>query len=88
MPSQVQGYRSREVRRGATNRRGETEMLWLMFVNAVWCEVYWLIDAQEAGEAYAHCLSTATDAEARLACFYGFFEAVGNATIDFLSCMY
>ncbi len=63
-------------------------MLLLMFVNAVWCEVYYLLDAQEAGEAYTNCLGTATDADTRLACFHGFLEAVGTATIDFVGCMY
>jgi hypothetical protein len=60
----------------------------LMFVNAVWCEVYLLIEAQAAGDDYMNCLNAATDASARLACLQGFFEAVGRATIEFVSCMY
>jgi hypothetical protein len=63
-------------------------MLLLMFVNAVWCEVYFLVDGREAGAAYASCLGAASDVEARVACFHGFLEAVGNATFDYFSCMY
>ncbi len=63
-------------------------MLLLMFVNAVWCEVYYLLEAQEAGEAYTNCLSAATSADAMSVCFFGFLEAVGNATFDFVGCMY
>lgn len=63
-------------------------MLLLMFVNAVWCEVYYLLEAQEAGEAYTSCLSAATDADAMSACFLGFLEAAGTATFDFFGCMY
>jgi len=60
----------------------------LMLVNAVWCQVHFLLESKEAGEAYEACLSTAHDAEARFACYLGFFEAVGHASIELFSCMY
>jgi hypothetical protein len=61
-------------------------MLW-MLLNAVWCQVYFLLDSNEAGEAYAACLNTAGDADARFACYLGLLEAVGNASLDYFSCM-
>ncbi|MCC7185708.1 MAG: hypothetical protein IT185_05675 [Acidobacteria bacterium] len=63
-------------------------MLLSMLVNAVWCEVTYLLEAQEAGAAYADCLNAAQGAEANAACFLGFLEAVGNATIELFACVY
>lgn len=60
----------------------------LMLVNAVWCEVYFLLESKAAREAYEACLSTAHNADARFACYLGVLDAVGNATIELFSCMY
>jgi hypothetical protein len=62
--------------------------MWLMlFVNVVWCEVFFLVDSFEAGEAYAACLNAAGNGSERVECFFTFVEAVGTATSDFFACV-